>query len=64
MNRLLLIAVCATVLLQGCSVPFANGVTARDVLRTAQSAANIKNMYENSTVKEEAKWRLRSIYGQ
>ena len=63
MNRFVLFVALA-VLLQGCSVPFANGVTARDVLRTAQSAANIKNMYENSTVKEEAKWRLRSIYGQ
>ena len=63
MNRFVLFVTVA-VLLQGCAVPFASGVNVKDVLRTAQSAANIKNMYENSTVKEEAKWRLRTVYGQ
>ena len=63
MNRFVLF-VAVAVLLQGCAVPFANGVTAKDVLRTAQSAVNVKKLYGNSTVKEEAKWRLRSIYGQ
>ena len=47
------------VFLTGCS-----SMSAKDVLRTTQSAVNVKNMYANSTVKEEVVWRIRSIYGQ
>ena len=32
-------------------------------LRDVQSAVNAKNIYANSTVKEEVTWKLRSIYG-
>jgi uncharacterized protein YceK len=47
------------VFLTGCS-----SMSAKDVLRTTQSAVNVKNMYEGSTVKEEVVWKIRSIYGQ
>ena len=49
----------ALVFLTGCS-----SMSAKDVLRTTQSAVNVKNMYEGSTVKEEVVWKIRSIYGQ
>ena len=49
----------ALVFLTGCS-----SMSAKDVLRSTQSAVNVKNMYEGSTVKEEVKWKIRSIYGQ
>ena len=32
-------------------------------LRDVQSAVNMKNVYEGSSVKEEVVWRIRSIYG-
>ena len=47
------------VFLTGCS-----SMSAKDVLRTTQSAVNVKNMYEGSTVREEVVWKIRSIYGQ
>ena len=47
------------VFLTGCS-----SMSAKDVLRTTQSAVNVKNMYEGSSVKEEVVWKIRSIYGQ
>jgi hypothetical protein len=49
----------ALVFLTGCS-----SMSAKDVLRTTQSAVNAKNIYANSTVKEEVVWKIRSIYGQ
>ena len=49
----------ALVFLTGCS-----SMSAKDVLRTTQSAVNAKNIYANSSVKEEVVWRIRSIYGQ
>ena len=47
------------VFLTGCS-----SMSAKDVLRTTQSAVNVKNIYGDSSVKEEVVWRIRSIYGQ
>ena len=47
------------VFLTGCS-----SMSAKDVLRTTQSAVNVKNMYEGSSVREEVVWKIRSIYGQ
>ena len=47
------------VFLTGCGT-----MTAKDVLRTTQSAVNVKNMYEGSTVKEELVWKIRSAVGQ
>ena len=32
-------------------------------LRDVQSAVNMKNVYEGSSVKEEVVWKIRSIYG-
>jgi len=49
----------ALVFLTGCS-----SMSAKEALRYTQSAVNVKNMYEGSTVKEEVKWKIRSIYGQ
>ena len=49
----------AGVLLTGCG-----SMTAKEALRYSQGAVNVKNMYEGSTVKEEVKWKIRSIYGQ
>ena len=48
----------ALVFLTGCS-----SMSAKDVLRTTQSAVNAKNIYGNSSVKEEVVWKIRSIYG-
>ena len=48
----------ALVFLTGCS-----SMSAKDVLRTTQSAVNAKNIYANSSVKEEVTWKIRSIYG-
>ena len=59
MRASLLLVLVAGVLLTGCS-----SMSARDVLRTTQSAVNVKNMYEGSSVKEEVVWKIRSIYGQ
>ena len=47
------------VFLTGCS-----SMSAKDVLRTTQSAVNAKNLYGNADIKEEVVWRIRSIYGQ
>ena len=47
------------VFLTGCS-----SMSAKDVLRTTQSAVNVKNMYEGSSVREEVVWKIRTIYGQ
>ena len=47
------------VFLTGCS-----SMSAKDVLRTTQSAVNVKNIYANSSVKEEIVWRVRSAVGQ
>ena len=49
----------ALVFLTGCS-----SMSARDVLRSTQSAVNLKNMYEGSSVKEEVAWKIRSAVGQ
>ena len=49
----------ALVFLTGCS-----SMSAKDVLRTTQSAVNAKHLYGNSSVKEEVVWKIRSIYGQ
>jgi hypothetical protein len=49
----------ALVFLTGCS-----SMSAKDVLRTTQSAVNVKNIYANSTVKEEVVWKIRSAVGQ
>ena len=49
----------ALVFLTGCS-----SMSAKDVLRTTQSAVNVKNIYGDSSVKEEVVWKIRSIYGQ
>ena len=32
-------------------------------LRDVQSAVNAKNIYANSSVKEEVVWKIRTIYG-
>ena len=49
----------ALVFLTACS-----SMSAKDVLRTTQSAVNVKNIYGDSSVKEEVVWKIRSIYGQ
>ena len=49
----------ALVFLTGCS-----SMSAKDVLRTTQSAVNLNNIYGDSSVKEEVVWKIRSIYGQ
>jgi len=59
MRASLLLVLVAGVLLTGCG-----SMTAKDVLRTTQSAVNVKNMYEGSSVKEELVWRVRSAVGQ
>ena len=59
MRASLLLVLVAGVLLTGCS-----SMSAKDVLRTTQSAVNAKNLYGNSSVKEEVTWKIRSIYGQ
>ena len=59
MRASLLLVLVAGVLLTGCG-----SMSAKDVLRTTQSAVNVKNMYEGSTVKEELVWRVRSAVGQ
>ena len=47
------------VFLTGCS-----SMSAKDVLRTTQSAVNLNNLYGNADIKEEVVWKIRSIYGQ
>ena len=49
----------ALVFLTGCS-----SMSAKDVLRTTQSAVNVKNIYGDSSVKEEVVWKIRSAVGQ
>ena len=58
MRASLLLVLVAGVLLTGCG-----SMTAKEALRYTQGAVNAKNIYEGSTVKEEVKWKLRSIYG-
>ena len=59
-SRLLVpLVLVALVFLTGCS-----SMSAKDVLRTTQSAVNVKNIYEGSSVKEELVWRVRSAVGQ
>jgi outer membrane murein-binding lipoprotein Lpp len=59
MRASLLLVLVAGVLLTGCS-----SMSAKDVLRTTQSAVNAKNIYGNSTVKEEINYRIRVWAGQ
>ena len=59
MKASLLLVLVAGVLLTGCGT-----MTAKDVLRSTQSAVNLKNMYEGSSVKEEVVWKIRSTVGQ
>ena len=52
------------VLLQGCSVPFANGITGKDILRLANASKNIKNITKEGASEElitEKKNILRDI---
>ena len=59
-QRLLMpLVLIALVFLTGCS-----SMSAKDVLRTTQSAVNVKNIYEGSSVKEEVVWKIRSAVGQ
>ena len=59
MRASLLLALVAGVLLTGCG-----SMTAKEALRYTQSAVNLNKIYENSTVKEEVKWKIRSAVGQ
>ena len=59
MRASLLLVLVAGVMLTGCGT-----MTAKDVLRTTQSAVNVKNIYEGSSVKEEVVWKIRSAVGQ
>ena len=60
MNKaVLLLMLMSAVFLTGCGT-----MTAKDALRATQSAVNLNNIYEGSSVKEEVKWKIRSIYGQ
>ena len=59
MRASLLLVLVAGVLLTGCG-----SMTAKEALRYTQSAVNVKNIYENSTVKEEVVWKIRSAVGQ
>ena len=52
------------VLLQGCSVPFANGITGKDFIKLANASKNIKNITKEGATEElitETKNVLRSI---
>lgn len=52
------------VLLQGCSVPFANGVTMKDVISTANTVRNLDKITKEGAKEEvitEAKNIFRSI---
>ena len=40
------------VLLQGCSVPFANGVTGKDIIKLANASKNIKNITKEGATEE------------
>ena len=59
MRASLLLVLVAGVVLTGCGT-----MTAKEALRYTQSAVNVKNIYEGSTVQEEVKWKIRTIYGQ
>ena len=59
-QRLLMpLVLIALVFLTACS-----SMSAKDVLRSTQSAVNLKNIYEGSSVKEEVVWKIRSAVGQ
>jgi hypothetical protein len=52
------------VLLQGCSVPFANGITGKDVISTINGVRNLSNITKPGAKEEaitEAKNILKSI---
>ena len=52
------------VLLQGCSVPFANGITGKDFIKIANASKNIKNITNEGAREElitETKNVLKSI---
>tara|TARA_B100001996_G_scaffold381730_1_gene371772 strand:- start:42 stop:272 length:231 start_codon:yes stop_codon:yes gene_type:complete len=52
------------VLLQGCSVPFANGITGKDFIKVANASKNIKNITKDGAAEElitETKNILRDI---
>jgi hypothetical protein len=52
------------VLLQGCSVPFANGVTGKDIIRVVNAGKNISNITKQGATEElitETKNILRDI---
>ena len=59
MRASLLLVLVAGVLLTGCGT-----MTAKEALRYTQSAVNVKNLYEGSSVKEEVVWKIRSAVGQ
>ena len=59
MRASLLLVLVAGVLLTGCGT-----MTAKEALRYTQSAVNVKNIYEGSSVKEEVVWKIRSAVGQ
>ena len=60
MNRLaVLLLLVSAVFLTGCGT-----MTAKEALRYTQSAVNAKNIYGNSTVKEEINYRIRVWAGQ
>ena len=60
MNRLtVVLLLVSAVFLTGCGT-----MTAKEALRYTQSAVNVKNIYEGSSVKEEVVWKIRSAVGQ
>ena len=58
MRASILVVLIAGVMLTGCGT-----MTAKEALRYTQSAVNLNKIYENSTVKEEVVWKIRSISG-
>ena len=60
MNKgVVILLMLSAVFLTGCGT-----MTAKEALRYTQSAVNVKNMYEGSSVKEEVVWKIRSAVGQ
>lgn len=54
-----ILAMVIMIMLTGCS-----SISTRDAVRTVQSTVNIKRLYDNSTVREEIVWQIRSVLGQ
>ena len=54
-----ILAIMIMIMLTACST-----VSTRDAVRTVQSTVNLKNLYDNSTVREEMVWQIRSVLGQ